>query len=271
MDFLSKPIERETLLRAVKDAFKIHDAQIEERGKKNFSSLEKFFPFLAHEIRNPLHAIGGALAIIQRRSNLKDEFLAKSIKIIQEEIEHLNEFVQDCLDFVRPPLKSRFNEVDINEVISVIINIMSHAFEDLSGKIKVNTETDPNLPKIYANYEEVIQALLNIMKNSFEAMGGKGELIIRTSVNSDFHPRHIEITFVDNGSGIKKENMENLFKPFFTTKHRGTGLGLAICHRIIVERHHGKIHIESEEGKMTKVRVEFPVSQPLGHFKEKER
>jgi FixJ family two-component response regulator len=166
MDFLSKPIERETLLRAVKDAFKIHDVQIDEKQKKNHSSLERFFPFLAHEIRNPLHAIGGALAIIQRRSNLKDEFLAKSIKIIQEEIHHLNDFVQDCLDFVRPPVKSRFIEVDINEIISVIINIMSHMFEESSEKIKIIVEIDSHLPKIYVNYEEVKQALLNIMKNS---------------------------------------------------------------------------------------------------------
>ena len=144
-------------------------------------------------------------------------------------------------------------------------------FEESSGKIKIIAEIDSHLPKIYVNYEEVKQALLNIMKNSYESMTEKGELIIRTGLNSNPCPQHIEIIFIDNGLGIKKENMENLFKPFFTTKNRGTGLGLALCRRIIVDRHHGNIHIESEEGKGTTVKVELPVSQPMGLFKEKER
>ena len=64
--------------------------------------------------------------------------------------------------------------------------------------------------------------------------------------------------------GIKKENLSKLFNPFFTTKVRGTGLGLAVCRRIIVERHHGKIHIESEENKGTTVKVELPAGRAVG-------
>lgn len=266
VDFISKPFGNEVLFNAIKNGLQLHDIQIEEKKSKDksYSPLERFFPFLAHEIRNPLHAIGGALAIIQRRSDVKDEFLAKSIKIIQEEVHHLNEFVQECLNFVRPPMKSQFNEFEVKEIISVVVDIISHMFETLSKTIRITIKMDSHIPKVYANYEEIKSAFLNIVKNAFEAMGDGGELIIRARFKSDPNPGHIEVVFTDSGYGIKEEVLKNLFSPFITTKLGGTGLGLAICQRIIVERHRGKIRIESEEGKSTTVIVELPVKQTMG-------
>jgi two-component system sporulation sensor kinase A len=130
-------------------------------------------------------------------------------------------------------------------------------FELESKKIRIVTDLDPNLPKIYVNYEEIKQAFLNIVKNGFEAMPEGGEFTIKTRYKSD-SAKHIEIIFADKGIGIKKENLSKLFNPFFTTKLRGTGLGLAICRKIIAERHHGEIYIESEENRGTTVKVELP-------------
>ncbi len=260
IDFLSKPIEYDILLSSMKNALEIRDAQIADRVMDEYPSLERFFPFLAHEIRNPLHAISGALAIIQRRSDLKDEILAQSVKIINEEVQHLNEFVQECLNFVRPPDTIRFIEVEINEVISVVMNIISHMFESERKKIRVMTDIDPRLPKVYANYEELKQVFLNVVRNAFEAMPEGGELAIKTSLRSGSQ-EGIEIICTDNGIGIKKENLGKLFNPFFTTKVRGTGLGLAVCRRIIVERHHGKIQVESEENRGTTVKIELPANR----------
>ena len=122
---------------------------------------------------------------------------------------------------------------------------------------------DPHLPKIYANYEEIKQAFLNIVKNAFEAMPEGGEFTIKAYPKSD-SPKNIEISFIDSGIGIPQKHLNNIFNPFFTTKLRGTGLGLAICRRIIVERHHGKISIESEEKRGTTVRIELPTGRRLG-------
>ena len=157
----------------------------------------------------------------------------------------------------------RIAEVEINEVISAVMNIISHMFESESRKIRIEMDMHPELPKIYVNYEEIKQAFLNIVKNAFEAMPDGGQFTIRTRDKSG-PPKFIEVTFSDNGIGIKKENLSKLSNPFFTTKLRGTGLGLAICHRIINERHGGKIHIESEENKGTTIRVELPVGRLLG-------
>jgi len=270
LDFLSKTIDHEILLNRVRNALRIRDAQVEGKQLQRYSPLEKFFPFLAHQIRNPLHAIGGALAIIQRRSDMKDELIANSIKNIQEEGQHLHEFVQESLDFVRPTAKNHFGEIDINEVISIVINIVSHVmFQELSKKIRITTDIDCQLPKIYANYDEIRQAILNIVKNSFEAMCGGGELIIKSAFKSDPQPGWIQIVFTDNGPGIKEENMKHPFSPFFTTKLRGTGLGLAICQRIIAERHKGKIHVRNGEGKGTIVTVELPIRHPMDIAQDK--
>jgi len=259
VDFIPKPFERGTLLKAVKSALKIRDNMMEEKRHEGYSSLEKFFPFLAHEVRNPLHAIGGALAIIQRRSNLSDHLVAQSIQIIQEEVQHLSEFVQDCLDFVRPPAVGRYASVEIRELIAAVMNVVSFMFEHRSETIRITTDLDPKLPKVLANYEELKQAFLNIVKNAFEAMAEGGGLTIKAYPRSNADSDWVRIVFSDSGPGIRKEDSTNLFNPFFTTKLRGTGLGLALSKRIIEERHQGKIDVESEEGKGTSVIVELPV------------
>ena len=220
--------------------------------------MGKFFPFLAHEIRNPLHAISGALTVLQKRCDLKDDVVNRAVGIIKEEVEHLNGFVQECLDFVRPPVKSRLTDVDLNELAGVVINVVSYLFEDLSKKIQITRDFDLNLPRIPANYEELKRAFLNILKNSFEAIGENGKIHVQTKFTPDPAPGAVEISFADNGMGVKKENLKNLFTPFFTTKLRGTGLGLTICRRIIAERHGGKISIESEEGNGATVKVQLP-------------
>ncbi len=260
IDFLTKPVESQILIKAMKNALEIRDAQLEDQQLEPYPSLERFFPFLAHEIRNPLHAIAGALAIIQKRCNSEDQFLSQSIKIIHEEVQHLNDFVQGCLNFVRPPDFIRFTEVNLREVISVVVSMLTHMFESESKKIKITVKTDPDLPKVCVNYEEIKQAFVNIIKNAFEAMPDGGELAIE-AFRSPQSSKNIEIFFRDQGIGMKKEVMQSLFSPFFTTKPRGNGLGLALCRRIIVERHHGKIHIESEEKKGTAVKVMLPINR----------
>ena len=263
MDFISKPFDMEILFKAISDALILRDMKVEDKRYGGLSSLEKFFPFLAHEIRNPLHAISGALAIIQKRIDLKDEILSRSVGIINEEVHHLTGFVQDCLDFVRRPGESYLVEGQINEIISIVMNIVIHMFEDLSKKIKVTWKLDPQLPKVRINYEEIKQVFLNIVKNSFESMPEGGELVIETGVSMHSNPNAVVVVFSDDGPGIQDEDLKHVFEPFFTTKLRGSGLGLPICHRIIVERHRGKINVERKGRSGTKVVVELPIHSPV--------
>lgn len=270
VDFLKKPVEPQILIKAIRNALSISNARQEDKKFNPYPSLEMFFPFLAHEIRNPLHAITGALAIIQKRCNLEDSHLSQSIKIINEEVSHLNDFVQECLNFVRPPDFIRFSEVNLMEIIRVVVNILQQIFEADAKKIMVDVKGSNDLPKVYANYEEIKQAFLNIAKNAIEAMPGGGELTIEFFRDSP-SSQDIEIHFRDQGTGIKKEVIESLFNPFFTTKPRGNGLGLALCRRIVVDRHRGKILIESEEKKGTTVKVTLPINGLEMATSEKDR
>jgi signal transduction histidine kinase len=262
IDFFPKPIEESTLVQAVKKVPTIINPISSDPAKEGVSVLAQFFPFLVHELRNPLQAIGGALTIIEKRSSLEDKPLAQSLSIIKEEVQHLSGFVQKCLDFVRPLNKEFCIEIDLNELIGLCIKMTTYMIPEAAGIIKVTTVLDPDLPKVYANYEEIKQVLLNLLKNSFEALSQSSskELMVRT-VNKVVHNTGwVEIIIRDSGLGIRNENLKLIGTPFFTTKMRGTGLGLAVCHRIIVERHRGKILIESEEGQGTTVIIKLPVN-----------
>ena len=253
-DFLVKPIKSRDLLGAIKRAQTKRMADLEIQSKK-FLSLGKLFPFLAHEIRNPLHAIGGALAVLQRRCNLRDETIAQSIEIIREEVHRLNQFIQECLDFSRPPARRRFAETDLNEIIRSSLNTLAPLIEAHPDKIEVITKLDDGLPKIKANFNEIKQVCLNILKNAIEAMKKGGKLEIHTSSTPPEKPRYVMIKIADTGTGIDEEDLPYLFDPFFSTKSRGTGLGLALCKKIIVENHRGQIDIESKKNIGTTVTI----------------
>jgi signal transduction histidine kinase len=260
---LSRPFRSHDLLKAVENAEKNLSSKT-DKAEQN-SLLNKFFPFFAHEIRNPLQAIGGALTIIERRSNVQDPPLNQSITIIKEEVHHLTDFIQECLDFVRPPDKRHWGTIDLNETIRHLLNILPAMFTEMAGEVAISPCLDPGLSKIYANYEEMKKVLINVLKNSFEAMLNKadGVLTIRTSNKIGPNKEGVEIIIQDNGVGIKKEDMVHIGTPFFTTKLRGTGLGLAICRRIIEERHNGMFSIASEDNG-TIVTINLPIYQADG-------
>jgi len=258
-DFLVKPIKSRDLLQAVKRVQAKRLADMEIQSQK-FLSLGKLFPFLAHEIRNPLHAIGGALTVLQRRCNLKDDTIAQSIEIIREEVQRLNQFMQECLDFSRPPARRRFAQTDLNEVIRSSLNTLAPVIEAHPEKIEVITRLDDDLPKIKANFNEIKQVCLNILKNAIEAIKKRGKLEIHTSSAPHEKPRYAVINIIDTGTGIDEENLPYLFDPFFSTKSRGAGLGLALCKKIVVENHRGQIDIESKKNIGTTVTITLPFS-----------
>jgi signal transduction histidine kinase len=262
VDFFPKPFEEETLLHVISKAPTRINPISSDQEKEGVSVLAQFFPFLVHELRNPLQAIGGALTIIEKRSNIEDKPLAQSLNIIKEEVQHLSGFVQKCLDFVRPLNKEFCIEIDLNELVNVCIKMTTYINPEASGGVQVITDLDPNIPKVFANYEEIKQVLLNLVKNGIEAMiqSPSKVLTVKTTGKVFKNTGWVEILISDTGVGIKNENVQLIGTPFFTTKIRGTGLGLAVCQRIIVDRHKGIILIESEEGKGTTIIIKLPVN-----------
>jgi two-component system NtrC family sensor kinase len=122
----------------------------------------------------------------------------------------------------------------------------------------VSKELDPSLPEIMADFDQLQQVCTNLILNAIQAMPEGGRLTLRTSADDS----QLKIEVQDTGHGISPENMRKLFTPFFTTKGKGkgVGLGLAVAYGII-QRHHGRIEVQSKEGEGTT----FTIYLPLHH------
>jgi len=259
-DYLKKPLGKFTLLSAVKDVLRKKDINREIIQSERLLLLGELFPFVAHEIRNPLHAIGGALTIIQKRI-VADPLVEQSINVINEEIKRLTGFVKECLEFSNPSDPTKFSSTDINDIITSSVDLMMPAFHDAAKQIDLFLSLQDDLPRLQTNFNEIKQVVLNIIKNAVEAIDEKGSLTIATSHDPRLTRNFIAITFSDTGKGIKQEIVKKIFDPFFTTKTviGGTGLGLSVCRKIICENHRGTLAIDSEENKGTTVIIRLPL------------
>ena len=257
-DYLKKPLGKFTLLSSVKDVLRKKDINQEIIQSERLLLLGELFPFVSHEIRNPLHAIGGALTIIQKRTK-HDPLIEQSIRVINEEIDRLNKFVKECLDFSNPSESTKFASTDINDIITSSLELMTPVFQEMSKKISVSLSLQEDLPKVRTNFNEIKQVFVNLIKNSFEAIELDGTITVKSSYNPKQSSPFLTIVFADTGTGIKESISKKIFSPFFTTKTGGTGLGLPVCKKIISENHRGTINIKSHENKGTTVTIRLPV------------
>jgi signal transduction histidine kinase len=147
-------------------------------------------------------------------------------------------------------------EFDLHESLENSLQMLGFK---LRPGITVIREYDPQLPHITGFSGELSQVWTNLIDNAIDAMGGRGKIAIRTTHQDGI----VQVEITDNGPGIPVEIQPRVFDPFFTTKQagKGTGLGLEISHRIVVDRHRGKIELESRPGE-TRFRVRLPVQGP---------
>jgi signal transduction histidine kinase len=222
-----------------KDVFTSLYAFDEMLEKEKSLLLEEMAPVLAHEIRNPLGSIKGAAQYLRSESSAGDH--QRLLDVIIEEVDRLNSVVSQFLNYAKPyTLKVKMQ--DVNQIIEKAISVIKAS--PRSDNIVIEKELRPDLPLIEVDAEQLVQVILNIAFNAIEAMQDGGTLIFRTSRISSGEGEAIGISLRDTGKGIKKEEMKNIFKPFFTTKERGVGLGLAISQKII-KNHGGHIKVKS--------------------------
>jgi signal transduction histidine kinase len=193
---------------------------------------------VAHEIGNPLAAIRGLLDLMQT-GDLDPEEEEEFVGRIQREAERIHHTIRDLLDFSRnePGQAGRIeNSADISEVVSDTIKLIDRQtrFRDIDLALTL----EDGLPRVRGDHERLRQLLLNLLFNAADALGEKGRIEVRASSGGDV----VQLVVEDNGPGIDREIIEQVFDPFVTTKApgQGTGLGLAVCHTI-VERLGGSI------------------------------
>ncbi len=228
------------------------------RRADRLSALGQLSAGLAHEIRNPLGAIKGAVEILQddyRAGHPKAEFYA----ILLKEVERLNDVLTNFLNFARP-VTPHFAPLDVREVLAALEGLISG--QARAHRVQIFTTFHAGPSRVMADETLLKQAFLNIMLNAVEAMPEGGDLAISTRLipggTGGGRPEYVEVVFDDTGPGIREEDLGRIFDPFFTTKKDGTGLGLAITHRII-ENHHGTIRVMSQRGKGTAFVVTLPL------------
>ena len=203
---------------------------------------------VGHEIRNPLGVIRNSTYFLNMKlKDNTDEKVMKHLKILEKEVNSANLIISDLLDFARKKL-AVLELVDVNNIlISALSSIL------VPENIIVTTELG-EIPPMLLDPEQVRRVFLNIALNAVQAMPEGGKLKTQTSKHDD----SVEITFTDTGVGIRKEIMEKLFTPLFSTKAKGVGLGLSICKQI-VEGHGGNITVKSIAGEGSTFTVRLPI------------
>ncbi len=226
--------------------------QTEEQLRRadRLSALGKLSAGIAHEVRNPLASIKGTAEIFSDKFKPGDkeyEFAGILIK----EVNRLDKVVEEFLDFARPkPPELKLS--NINDIIMSVLKLTGHQISN-SG-IKLETQFGGNIPSVNVDPEQMKQAFLNLVINAVQAMPETGDL----KINSYQNGPEVVCEFSDTGIGISKEQQENLFTPFITSKANGSGLGLAIAYKII-ENHKGKIKYTTQENQGTMFTISLPV------------
>jgi len=197
---------------------------------------------LAHEIRNPLTGIGGALTMLAREVPANDD-TQEVMSEIQQQIRRMERLVQELLAFAQPGvLQPKW--IDLH---SILKRAIASASQRRTGpEVDLVVELDPKSPEVYADARDLEHAFENLVLNAFQAISHEGTIEVRTRYSG----KNVLISIRDDGSGMDAEVRDKIFEPFFTTKARGTGLGLPLVRRA-VENYGGKIQVNSAPGKGT--------------------
>jgi len=251
---------------AAQMAVVIENSRVYERMKERdrLAALGEMAAGLAHEIRNPLGAIKGAAQLLVGPDGKPSPGsgaaeVSEFLGIIVDEVNRLNRVVSQFLDYARPYKVVESAEVDLNEVVRKTLALLEP--QEGADRISINAQLSDNLPRVRGDAEQLRQVFLNLGINAVQAMPAGGALTITTRRRMGRRDpgMFVEVIFADTGQGIAREQLKNLFIPFFTTKEKGTGLGLPISQRIVAH-HGGAIEVRSTLGKGTQFIVLLPTA-----------
>ena len=237
------------------------------RRAESLAALTTLTAGVAHEIKNPLGAIGIHLQLIERRlgaepddlSAVAWEAIRDAVDVIGEEVARLNQIVVDYLFAVRP-MNVDLASGDVNEVLEELLRLLRPELKE--AEIELHEDLGRNLPRVPLDQRYLREALLNLIKNAIAAMveAPSGDRPRVLSVSSFAGADAVTIRIGDTGPGIPAEIQGKIFEPYFTTRDFGSGLGLTLVYKIVKE-HMGEIELDSKPGAGSTFAISIPVPQ----------
>ncbi len=206
---------------------------------------------LAHEIRNPLAGVKGALDIIAARAqpgSPEEEFTA----VARRELARLDGLVTEFLTYARPH-DPELRLASFDEVVAHVMTLLGTEAE--RARVRLVTAVPTDLSPVWMDPEQIAQVLLNVVLNGIQATPPAGQVQVSARTSDGY----LCIDVVDEGPGIPPELAARIFDPFFTTKPRGTGLGLAISGRIVAA-HRGTIDVRPPDPRGGRIRITLPLA-----------
>jgi signal transduction histidine kinase len=233
----------------------LDDARQQIIRSDKLSALGQLIAGVAHELNNPLTTIIGRAQLM--RGEVKNQKALADLGQIEEQGQRAARIVQNLLSFARQTVPEK-QLSDINQVVENVLEMLEYDLR--TSNIEVKTDLDPALPLTMADADQIKQVFVNIINNAHQAMKEQdlpGILEVRTKRRDG----RVSVEFADTGPGVKSEETQHIFEPFYTTKaeSKGTGLGLSISYGII-KAHRGHIGVTSHEGNGAVFTVELPVT-----------
>ncbi|MCM8804307.1 MAG: HAMP domain-containing histidine kinase [Candidatus Omnitrophica bacterium] len=237
--------------RLKKANLELNKAQSQLIQSSKMAALGQFSAGLAHEINNPLAGILNCVRILLANPEIKGQNRGY-LELTLKGLIRIENTIRQILSFSRSQ-KLELKLLNVNKILEETLSFVEPNLKEKNIILKKNLSSENIF--IFGDSNLLQSAFLNILHNSIDALPHSGQLSVETRLVDE----NIEIKFIDNGVGIKKEYLDKIFEPFFTTKEpgKGTGLGLYLTYNFI-HQHKGNIEVESEEGKGTVVTIKLP-------------
>lgn len=253
-DYINKPYSLQEVAARVKSLLRMRALQTKLRETEKVAALGEMVDGIAHEIRNPLTAIGGmARRLYEGEADPQHKeyahWIIRSVERLEKMLQRIDEY--------KRILVSTLARGDINKAVEASAREIKEFIEAHGRRISVDMRLMPDPPAVNYDYGNMKTALFNILQNSVEAIPDKGSITVETVPSGD---DTIAIRITDDGVGMDREEIRKIFNPFQSTKFEGAGLGLTITYRI-VQDHGGEVEVESEKGRGTTVTVRLHPSR----------
>ncbi len=250
----SENSETTGLIITFQDLTEIRSMEESVKRKDRLAAVGRVAAGLAHEIRNPLGAMRGAIQVLESNTE-RGSMNAELMEIILKESDRLNSIITNFLSYARPPA-AEFVQTDVAEAVRELMKLLRHS-PDVEAHHELIDDSGSESIMIAADPAQLRQIFWNLARNAMQAMpnGGKLRIGLERIPNN-----RVRISIEDTGKGMSPEQVEQLFEPFSNSTSGGTGLGLSIVYQIVRD-HNGVINVRSLEGKGTTITIDLPTGE----------